>query len=158
MLHRDISKEERVQIVDHFTKQLINSGYSWSQSRDLIVSALKGILRREGREKDTGAERYRTGEDSLEDRLRKHLTEATEWYKKGRREEPVGMKVTIAIADTGGEGKPVDDRVGTPDMEATETIGTVVGGTASVADCLFIVDAVKNTATDVNVDCSDVDC
>ena len=31
----------------------------------------------------SGKERYRTGEESLEERLRKHLTEATEWYKKG---------------------------------------------------------------------------
>ena len=52
------------------------------------MSALKGIIKREMREKITGAERYRTGEDSLEDRLRKHLTEATELYKEGRRAEP----------------------------------------------------------------------
>ena len=88
MFDKEISREERVQKVDHFTKQLINSGYSWSQSRDIIVSALKGMIKREMREKVTGAERYRTGEDSLEDRLRKHLTEATELYKEGRRAEP----------------------------------------------------------------------
>ena len=87
MMDELIDKEERIQKVDHFTKQLINSGYSWKQSRDIIVSALKGIIKKEEREKERGAKRYRTGEESLEERLRKHLTEATEWYKKGGRDE-----------------------------------------------------------------------
>ena len=87
MLDREITTEERIQKVDHFTRQLVNSGYSWSQCREIIVSALKGILKKEIRERESGAERYRTGEESLEDRLKKHLTEATEWYKKGGRDE-----------------------------------------------------------------------
>ena len=79
MMDRQISKEERIQKVNHFTIQLINSGYSWAQTREIIVSGLKGIMKKDEREKWLGTERYRTGEESLEDRLRKHLTEATEW-------------------------------------------------------------------------------
>ena len=87
MMDRSITSEERREKVDHFTRQLVNSGYSWTQCREIVICALKGILKKEMNEKASGANRYKTGEQSLEERLKKHLVEATEWYKKGRREE-----------------------------------------------------------------------
>ena len=42
-----ISIEEKISIVNHFTKQLINSGYTHNQAKDIIVSSLVGIKRRE---------------------------------------------------------------------------------------------------------------
>ena len=87
MMDMDISGEEKVQKVDHFTQQLVNSGYSWAQIRDIVVSSLKGVIKKEEKIKREERDRYRTGEQSLEERLRKHLIEATEWYKKGGRYE-----------------------------------------------------------------------
>ena len=82
MMDRSIGEEERTQKVDQFTQQLVNSGYSWAQTREIIVSSLKGIVKRERREIETGAQRYRASEESLEERIKKRLTEPTEWYKK----------------------------------------------------------------------------
>ena len=36
--------KEQISIIDHYTKQLRNSEYEYKQSKDIIVSALKGIL------------------------------------------------------------------------------------------------------------------
>ena len=37
---------EEIEIINHFTAQLRNSGYQYKQARDIIVSALKGIMKK----------------------------------------------------------------------------------------------------------------
>ena len=56
MLDKEIPEEERIQIVDHFTQQLWNSGYSETQIREIILSSIKGTLRKEKRQRLKGAE------------------------------------------------------------------------------------------------------
>ena len=86
VLDQDISIEEKVRMIDHFTRQLTNSGYEYEQQRDIIESALKGILRKEERKKEWEF-KFRCSKDTLEERERKKLTEATSWYKEKRKEE-----------------------------------------------------------------------
>ena len=78
MMDKDISSQEKIEKIDHYTQQLINSGYSWQQSREVIVSSLKGIMKTEIKRKEEGGERYRTGEQSLPERLRNKLLETTQ--------------------------------------------------------------------------------
>ena len=47
VLDKDISLEERKNIVNHYTKQLVNSGYSTLQIKEIIESALKGVVRKQ---------------------------------------------------------------------------------------------------------------
>ena len=47
MVDENVSEEERVEIVDHFTQQLINSEYSEKQITEIILSSLKGNMKRE---------------------------------------------------------------------------------------------------------------
>ena len=47
MMDEEITMEERIEKIDHFTQQLINSGYQWAQIREIIVSSLKGYLKKE---------------------------------------------------------------------------------------------------------------
>ena len=47
MLDSKIDTEEKTSIVDHFTQQLWNSGYSRQQIREVIVSSVKGFERKE---------------------------------------------------------------------------------------------------------------
>ena len=82
MIDEQMEKEERVGIINHYTQQLVNSGYSWQQIREIIVSSLKGIHKKEIRRKEKGEKKFRTGEESLLSRIRKKLVENTEWYKK----------------------------------------------------------------------------
>ena len=53
MMDKSIGINERVSKVDQFTQQMINSGYSWDQSREIVVSALKGVQKREKLEENT---------------------------------------------------------------------------------------------------------
>ena len=41
-----IEENEQVEKIDHFTQQLINSGYQWGQVREVIVCSLKGFLKK----------------------------------------------------------------------------------------------------------------
>ena len=52
MMDEDISIEEKVEKIDHFTQQLVNSGYNWGQIREVIVSSLKGFLKKELKRKE----------------------------------------------------------------------------------------------------------
>ena len=87
MMDDNIEIDEKIKHIDHFTNQLCNSGYSWQQSKEIIVSSLKGIKRKSEKRKESGEKRYRTAEESLEKRLEKKLTENTEWYKTVKEKE-----------------------------------------------------------------------
>ena len=72
MVDRHIGLEERVQIVDHYTQQLVNSGYGEEQIRDIVTSGLKGIVRKEER-RQLRQKKYRSAEETLVERNRKNL-------------------------------------------------------------------------------------
>ena len=80
MMDKKIEKDERIEIVDHFTHQLVNSGYNANQIKGIIISSLKGIMRKE-RRIAAGENKYRSAEESLVTRMNKKLLEATSWYK-----------------------------------------------------------------------------
>ena len=82
MLDRKISEEERIQIVDHFTQQLWNSGYSETQIKNIIISSLRGTLRKEERPRLEGGRRYKCAKDTLPARMRKKLLDKYSWYKE----------------------------------------------------------------------------
>ena len=46
-----------------------------------MISSLRSVIRKE-KIIEGGEERYRTGEQSLVTRLKKKLTDATDWYKR----------------------------------------------------------------------------
>ena len=48
---------------------------------------MKGLQKIEIKRKEKGESKYRTGEESLESRIRKKLTETTKWYKKSEEEK-----------------------------------------------------------------------
>jgi hypothetical protein len=53
---------EIIEVVEKFTQQLKNSGYSNKQSRDLVVGGIKGWKNKIKRRKKEGKEFYREGE------------------------------------------------------------------------------------------------
>ena len=82
MMDSQIDANEKIQTIDHFTQQLVNSGYKGSQIREIIISSLKGILRKERRGEKEGKSKYRSANESLVDRMNKKLLEVTTWYKE----------------------------------------------------------------------------
>ena len=94
----DITIEEKTEVIDKFTQQLVNSGYRWNQIREIILSSLKSITKKERKQKENSETRYKTGDESLESRMRKKLLEATEWYKKdGERNNSEELDMNIEI-------------------------------------------------------------
>ena len=47
MIDEEVEESERVKIVDHFSKQLQNSGYSRAQITEIVLCSLKGRLKME---------------------------------------------------------------------------------------------------------------
>ena len=54
VIGENLPQKEKNGIVDQYTQQLLNSEYSWRQIRDIIVSGLKGQIRREKRREKLG--------------------------------------------------------------------------------------------------------
>ena len=49
MLEDNKDSSEKIKIVDHYSQQLINSGYSKEKVRDIVRSGPKGIMRKESK-------------------------------------------------------------------------------------------------------------
>ena len=84
MMDEGIEINEKLEKIDHFSQQLINSGYSWRQIREVVVSGMKGVVKEEARRREGGFKKYRTSAESLQSRIKKKLTENTQWYKRQR--------------------------------------------------------------------------
>ena len=124
-----VSRQEKVAIVDHYTKQLINSGYDRTMCREIVVCGLKVMRTKVLRRKKAGEKFYRTARSTLKRRVKKKLTAKTNWFKKKRQEDspvPGGEKRTYPT--TGGEGERY-----TAHMGRDETASTVPG---KVETCL----------------------
>ena len=60
VLDDPVDKKEKQKIVDHFTRQLVNSGYNHGQTFNIITSSLKGIKRKLGRRRKKMARNIET--------------------------------------------------------------------------------------------------
>ena len=87
VLDEKLPLNEKIQVVNKFTQQLVNSEFAWKQIREIVTSALIGHVRREKRRKDSGKKRYRSGKESLNSRVEKKLLEKYQWFKKKREKE-----------------------------------------------------------------------
>ena len=78
VMSASLEESEQISIVNHYMKQLRNSGYNNKQAKDNVISAIRGVMRK--RERRSNQERrYLTGEETLENRITKKLTEASNW-------------------------------------------------------------------------------
>jgi hypothetical protein len=85
-----VEDSEKVAIVDHHTKQLKNSGYSWMQAREVVSCGLKGFINKCERIRKAGKGFYRRAKQTLSTRVRKKLTEKTFWFKGKKTDEEQG--------------------------------------------------------------------
>ena len=81
MMDNNISDEEKIAEVDHYIQQLVNSEYSVSQIRDIVMSSIRRLQKREIKMKER-SNRYRSAEESLESRIKKKFLEAMVLRKK----------------------------------------------------------------------------
>ena len=81
VLDERLEKSEIIAVIDKFVQQLVNSEFSWTQCREIVISSLVGYNRKEKRRKLAGKPKYRSGVDSLEARVQKKLTEKYNWFR-----------------------------------------------------------------------------
>ena len=77
--HVDI--KTRVDIVDEFTKQLLNSGYDWDQVRRIIVSGLTGYENMLSRARRNGSGIHRSAAEGAQARRQKKLLAKSSWFR-----------------------------------------------------------------------------
>ena len=79
-----LEKEEEVyEIIEKFTKQAKNSGWSRKDTREMVISGYKGWRKRLERRQEAGGAQYRSAASSLATRARKKLTGREDWFKDG---------------------------------------------------------------------------
>ena len=91
-------ESEKLEVVDMFTHQLKNSGYSRQECREIVMSAVKSWLRRHQRRMQEGRGFYRSAASTLRGRIRKKLMDKTTWFKpreEGQEEEEQGQAVVM---------------------------------------------------------------
>ena len=77
-----IEHKEVLETVENFTKELKNSGYSFTQSREIVNSGLRGWKRKIMRRQKKNIPFYRPASSTVEERLKKDLLEKESWYKE----------------------------------------------------------------------------
>ena len=97
------SQDEKNEVVENFILQCKTSGYSRHETREGVVSGIKGWKRKHERRARDGISFYRGAKSTLAGRVKKKLTEKTSWYKKKRKrgdeEEPHGENKSKGISD-----------------------------------------------------------
>ena len=87
VLDEKLEKEEVTAVINKFVQQLINSEFSWTQCREIVVSSLVGYKRKEKRRKLSNKPKYRSGFESLEARVEKKLTGKYNWFRSKKNKE-----------------------------------------------------------------------
>ena len=72
---------ERTAVVDQFTKELKNSGYTRSKAREIVVGGLLGLERKRKRRKREGHKFHRRAKNTLNQRTMKKMNGKQSWYK-----------------------------------------------------------------------------
>jgi hypothetical protein len=77
----DKSQSERTGVVDTFTRELKNSGYSRSKAREIVVCGLLGLERKKKRRKRERQPFHRPAKSTLNKRTVKKLNGKQSWFK-----------------------------------------------------------------------------
>ena len=126
MISNDISHQEKVGVIDHYTQKLKSSGYNHTQCKELVVSGVVGYQNKVRNRTKNNQPFYRCAKSTLGSRIRKKLTEKNNWYKKKSSGGQMG-----AFKGLNRDGKP--DRKGLKrQSECGTSQSQPKGGTAKV--------------------------
>ena len=82
MINQKVDMEEKLDVVNKFTKNLKTSGYNRNQCMELVTSGVRGFMNKQVNRKKNGEEFYRSAKKTMGKRIHKKLTEKTNWYRK----------------------------------------------------------------------------
>ena len=95
---------EKLRVLDQMTKQLRNSGYTYTQAANAISSGIRGDKKRRARRAHLGQPIYRLGASTLSIRNQKKLMANSTWFKNKVRDEFDDM--WDGMIEKGGSGGP----------------------------------------------------
>ena len=91
-INRDkITLEEMLSVIERFIQMLVTSGYDRKQSREVVVSGLRGWKSKIRRREENKQEFYRSAVSTLAGRYKKKLTARTSWFKTGSKKREYEM-------------------------------------------------------------------
>ena len=76
-----LGQQEKNDIVNKYTQQLVNSEYNWKLCREIVVSGIVGFVRKLKRKVKQNIPKFRSGQFSLRTRVNKKLTEKYNWFR-----------------------------------------------------------------------------
>ena len=79
--------EEKIAVVEGYTKQLKQSGYNFMETQEIIRSGYTGLVRKRNRRKESGLPMHREGTKTLVNRTRKKLLDKKMWYRREKEKE-----------------------------------------------------------------------
>ena len=82
-----VTQEEKNEIIDDYYDRLRRSGYSHSQSHEIIISGVVGYERKVERAAKNNIPLHRPAATTLKIRIHKKLTERENWYKNKNKNE-----------------------------------------------------------------------
>ena len=119
-IHRHAPTRVREEVIEHFTQQMVNSGYGWRQTRDIVMSGIQGWRRKLERRKKEGFSFYREAKKTLGARFKKKLLGKTNWYKKRKgEEEEEGLggskRFKNGYSQSGRRNRKLEEKVANPE-------------------------------------------
>ena len=69
------SNDDKILVVEDFTRQIKNSGFTRSEAREIVTSGIKGWKSRQARRAEEGLPFYRNAKSTVGKRYKKKLTE-----------------------------------------------------------------------------------
>ena len=100
--------EEKIRVLDHYTAQLKNSGYTGSESKEIVQNGVLGWKRRKERREAAGQGFYRSAESTLQLRSKRRLLGRETWFKKPvggaeQKQQLGGQRGSQQMKSAGGE-------------------------------------------------------
>ena len=78
MIDHKVDMQEKLEVVNKFTKKLKTSGYNRNQCMELVTSGVRGMMSKIRNREKNGEAFYRSARSTLGKRIHKKLTEKTD--------------------------------------------------------------------------------
>ena len=115
--------EEKIRIIEEFTRQIKNSGFKRAEAREIVVSGIKGWKSKHARRKEDGMPFYRSAKSTLAKRYKKKLTEKSNWWKEKNTLEKIDEeqdRPDLQAGERGGGGDPKVGEASTQTKKSTD--------------------------------------
>ena len=91
------SNDDKILVVEDFTRQIKNSGFTRSEAREIVTSGIKGWKSRHARRAEEGLPFYRNAKSTVGKRYKKKLTEKSNWWREKRKLEDIDEEVEVNL-------------------------------------------------------------